>query len=152
MSHPIEYYEPVFTIGTIAKKIGVAVQTIRMYEQEGLIIPYKTETGRRMYSLFDLDRLACIRRMITEEGINIQGIKRIFSFIPCWEFKGGLDNDCLSCPAYYDALGPCWSLRNKGEKCLTEDCRQCEVYRLEFHCNKLKSVIFGHDDKHKEQK
>ncbi len=88
----MDIYEPVFNIGIIAKKLGIAVQTVRLYEQEGLIIPFKTETNRRMYSMHDLERLRCIRKMIKEYGINIQGIKRIMSFIPCWEFKGGLDS------------------------------------------------------------
>ncbi len=141
----IDYYEPIMSIGMVAQKLNVAVQTIRLYEQEGLILPFKTASGRRLYSMHDLTRLHCIRKMIKENGLNLQGIKRIFSFIPCWEFKGGLDNDCLNCPAYYSAEGPCWSLSKKGDKCALEDCRSCKVYRLEFHCDKLKEIIFGHE-------
>ncbi|NOX88579.1 MAG: MerR family transcriptional regulator [Calditrichaeota bacterium] len=152
MNHPVDYYEPVLTIGTVAKKIDVSVQTIRLYEQEGLVIPFKTDSGRRMYSMHDLDRLFCIRKMIAEDRMNLQGIKRILSFVPCWEFKGGLDKDCLNCPAYYEAEGPCWSLRNKGEKCILEDCRTCEVYRLDFHCDKIKKIIFGHERPQNETK
>ncbi len=145
MDEQVDYYEPIMAIGTIAQKLDIAVQTVRLYEQEGLILPHKTPTGRRLYSMHDLNRLRCIRRMIKDDGLNLQGIKRIFSLIPCWEFKGGLDNDCRNCPAYYSAEGPCWSLSKVGEKCALEDCRSCPVYRLEFHCNKLKSLIFGHN-------
>lgn len=140
----VDFYEPVLTIGTVAKKLNVAVQTIRLYEQEGLILPFKTESGRRMYSMHDLQRLSCVRKMITEHGINIQGIKRIMSFVPCWEFKGGLDSECRQCPAYYEATGPCWNNNKVGEKCQAEDCRSCPVYRIELNCEKLKEVIFGH--------
>jgi MerR family transcriptional regulator, heat shock protein HspR len=140
----IEMHEPVFTIGVIAKKLDIAVQTIRLYEQEGLIIAYKTETGRRMYSMHDLERLKCIRSMITEKGMNLQGIKRIMALIPCWEFRGGLDDQCLKCPAYYEANGPCWSISNVSEKCKLEDCRSCHVYKINMTCSKLKEVIFGH--------
>ena len=143
-STSIEMHEPVFTIGVIAKKLNIAVQTVRLYEQEGLIIAYKTPSGRRMYSIHDLERLKCIRSMITEKGMNLQGIKRIMALIPCWEFKGGLDEDCLKCPAYYEANGPCWSISNVSEKCKLEDCRSCHVYKINMTCSKLKEVIFGH--------
>lgn len=144
---PIDPYEPLFSIGVIAEKIGVAVQTIRLYEQEGLILPFKTASGQRRYSLHDLERLQCIRQMITGEGVNLQGIKRIMALIPCWEFRGGLDNQCRQCPAYYEASGPCWSLRNVGQKCIHEDCRRCTVYRISLPCSKMKEVIYGHSRK-----
>lgn len=137
-------FAPIFTIGTVAKMLNVSVQTIRMYEQEGLIIPAKTDTGRRMYSLNDVERLDCIRKMIVEKGLNINGIRKIMSLIPCWEFKGGLDEDCKNCPAYYDASGPCWSLPKVGEKCTNANCRECPVYQINFSCGKLKEIIYGH--------
>lgn len=140
----VDPYAPVFTIGTVAKMLEVSVQTIRLYEAEGLILPYKTETGRRMYSMWDLERLECIRRMILEGGLNITGIKKLMSLVPCWEFKGGLDDDCKECPAYYEAEGPCWSLKYVGAKCMDQDCRECHVYRINFSCGKIKEILYGH--------
>ena len=144
MSIDVDLFEPVLTIGTVAKKLSIAVQTVRMYEEEGLILAYKTDTGRRMYSMHDLERLRCIRTMITEHGLNLNGIKKMMSLIPCWEFKGGLDDQCQKCPAYYEANGPCWTTKNIGPKCQETDCRECPVYRIEVNCNKIKEVIFGH--------
>jgi MerR family transcriptional regulator/heat shock protein HspR len=140
----LDQFEPVFTIGTIAKKLDLAVQTLRLYEHEGLILPYKTDTRRRMYSLHDLQRLRCIRNLIKKDGLNLQGIKRMMSLVPCWEFKGGLDEDCQGCPAYSQVRKPCWSLENVGNKCVGEDCRNCPVYRLEVSCEKLKKIIYNH--------
>lgn len=140
----VDKHEPVLTIGTVAGKLSVAVQTIRLYEQEGLIIPFKTESGRRMYSMSDLERLRCIRKMIVEHGLNLKGIRRLMALIPCWEFKGGLDEECKKCPAYYEATGACWTLSNVGSKCQLQDCRSCPVYRIELNCDKIKEVVFGH--------
>jgi len=137
-------YEPILTIGTVAQILGVAVQTVRLYEEEGFVIPSRTKSGRRMFSLSDVERLKCLRKMITEYGVNLAGVKRLLSLIPCWEFKGGLDSDCKSCPAYYEASAPCWSLRSKGTKCMLADCRDCPVYRIEMSCEKMKEIIFGH--------
>ncbi|MGD9487875.1 MAG: MerR family transcriptional regulator [Calditrichaceae bacterium] len=144
MKKKIDIYDAVLTIGTVAKLVDVAVQTIRMYEQAGLILPVKTSTGRRMYSARDVDRLRCVRNMIREHGLNLNGIKRLMSLLPCWEFKGGLDEDCRHCPAYYDLEGPCWTLRNVGDKCKNANCRDCEVYRMELDCKRLKEIVFGH--------
>jgi hypothetical protein len=46
--------EPRYAIGEAAKRAGVAVQTLRMYEQAGLLLPHKTASGRRRYSNSDL--------------------------------------------------------------------------------------------------
>ncbi|TFL19464.1 MerR family transcriptional regulator [Jannaschia formosa] len=49
-------------IGTLAKRTGTKVQTIRYYEQIGLLPePGRTEGGQRRYGDTDLDRLAFIR-------------------------------------------------------------------------------------------
>lgn len=136
-------YEPLLTIGTVAGKLKIAVQTVRLYEQEGLIISHKTPGGHRMFSLHDLERLICVRKMITESGMNLQGIKKLLSLIPCWEFKGGLDEECKNCSAYYEAKGPCWHAESVGSKCQNQDCRQCPVYQMEFSCDKIKEVIFS---------
>ncbi len=142
MNTTIDKYEPIFTIGAIASKLNVAVQTVRLYEEEGLVLPFKTRTNRRMYSLHDLERLICIRQMITEHGLNLNGIRKIFSLLPCWRYKKGLDADCLNCPVYHKAIGPCWSIKEVGEKCKTENCRECPVYRLPVNCNSLKEIIY----------
>lgn len=143
-SEVVDKYQPSLTIGTVAKKLAVSVQTVRLYEQQGLILPYKSASGHRLYSRHDLDRLSCIREMITSQGLNLKGVKRLMSMIPCWEFKGGLDEDCRNCPAYYEANGPCWTRGDVGPKCQLADCRTCPVYQVEINCNKLKEVIFGH--------
>jgi len=140
----IDMHEPILTIGTVAEKLGIAVQTVRLYEQEGLIISFKTKSGRRKFSMHDLERLTCIRQMITTNGLNISGIKRLMSLIPCWELKGGLDEDCKGCPVYYHSDGPCWNSEKVGKKCMSQDCRSCSVYKIDLHCNKLKEVIYGH--------
>ena len=140
----IDKHEPLLTIGVIAKKLNIAVQTVRLYEQEGLIIAHKTASRRRMFSLHDLERLKCIRTMITEHAMNLQGIKRMMALIPCWELKDGLDEECQQCPAYYEASGPCWSISNVGDKCQLQDCRSCKVYQINMTCSKLKEVIYGH--------
>ena len=53
---------PEFTIGHLAKESGVKVQTVRYYEQIGLMPePYRSEGNQRLYASEHVDRLAFIR-------------------------------------------------------------------------------------------
>ncbi len=51
-----------FTIGKLARESGCKVQTIRYYEQIGLLPePYRSEGNQRLYDRVDVDRLSFIR-------------------------------------------------------------------------------------------
>ncbi len=67
---------PLYMIGVAAELAGVHPQTLRAYEQKGLVTPQRTRGGTRMYSQADIDRLHLINEL-TEEGINLAGVMRI---------------------------------------------------------------------------
>ncbi len=51
------------TIGKLAKQSGVGIDTVRFYEREGLLPKAtRTQSGYRLYSVADVDRLRFIRR------------------------------------------------------------------------------------------
>lgn len=75
--HPhVDRNRPLYMIGVAADLAGVHPQTLRAYEQKGIVTPQRTSGGTRMYSLEDLDRLALVGEL-TEEGINLAGVRRI---------------------------------------------------------------------------
>ena len=52
-----------FQIGTLSRRTGVNVETIRYYEREGLLAkPQRTAGGYRAYRPQDAQRLGVIRR------------------------------------------------------------------------------------------
>jgi len=64
-------------IGTLAKRTGTKVQTIRYYEQIGLLPePGRTEGGQRRYGDKDLDRLAFIRHA-RQLGFTLEAIREL---------------------------------------------------------------------------
>lgn len=69
--------EPVYTIGVAARLLGVSPQTLRVIEREGLLEPHRTEANIRLYSENDLLLLRRIRFLISEEGVNLAGVKLI---------------------------------------------------------------------------
>ena len=51
-------------IGDLAAAIGVTTQTVRYYEELGLVAPSRTKGGTRVYSTSDMDRLRAIQRLV----------------------------------------------------------------------------------------
>ena len=51
---------PVYMIGVAAQLAGMHPQTLRSYEQKGLVTPQRTSGNTRMYSQADIERLALI--------------------------------------------------------------------------------------------
>lgn len=68
--------KPVYMISVAAELAGVHPQTLRMYEQKGLVSPQRTSGNTRMYSQADIDQLELINEL-TSEGINLAGVIRI---------------------------------------------------------------------------
>jgi len=68
---------PVYVISVAAQLSGMHPQTLRAYDRLGLVSPGRTARGGRRYSLRDILNLREIQRLSQEEGINLQGIKRI---------------------------------------------------------------------------
>ncbi|EEE48130.1 HTH-type transcriptional regulator ZntR (plasmid) [Labrenzia sp. THAF191b] len=65
------------TIGGLAKKTGTKVQTIRYYEQIGLLPePDRTEGGQRRYSNEQLDKLSFIRHS-RQLGFSLEEIREL---------------------------------------------------------------------------
>jgi MerR family transcriptional regulator/heat shock protein HspR len=68
---------PVFMIGIAAELIGVHPQTLRMYEQKGLLRPRKSLKNTRLYSQEDIELGRYIQKLTQEMGMNLAGVKRI---------------------------------------------------------------------------
>ena len=75
---------PLYMISVAAELAGVHPQTLRIYEQKGLVSPQRTSGNTRMYSQADIERLQLINAL-TDEGLNLAGVIRIL------DLKGRLD-------------------------------------------------------------
>ncbi len=128
-------------IGDIAKKLGVAVSTVRKYEAAGVVLPVRTFGRHRLFSEDDLFWLSCVRDMITNRGMTLEAIKRMVSMIPCGELRKCHIDDRLKCPAYTEDSMRCWLLAGTRSDCSTADCRTCIVYKRVTHCENMKILI-----------
>jgi MerR family transcriptional regulator/heat shock protein HspR len=68
---------PIYMISVAADLVGMHPQTLRMYEQKGLIRPKRTPGGTRLYSEADVERLRIVQRLTTELGLNLAGVELV---------------------------------------------------------------------------
>ncbi len=67
----------VFMISVAAELADMHPQTLRMYEQRGLITPKRSPRGTRLYSQDDVERLRRIQEMTATLGLNLAGVERV---------------------------------------------------------------------------
>ena len=68
---------PRYMISVAADLVGMHPQTLRIYENKGLLRPKRTAGNTRLYSDADLDRLRLIQRLTNELGLNLAGVEQV---------------------------------------------------------------------------
>jgi MerR family transcriptional regulator/heat shock protein HspR len=68
----------VFMISVAAELAEMHPQTLRQYEQRGLIAPKRSPKNTRLYSQRDVERLRRIQEM-TAEGLNLVGVEIVLA-------------------------------------------------------------------------
>jgi MerR family transcriptional regulator/heat shock protein HspR len=111
-------------IGDVARLVDLSVQTIRLYEAEGLLISFKSSKGTRWYSEANIRWIQEIQELLTE-GVNFAGIRRLLAQLPCWEIKPCNQEQRDNCSMRTEGRLPCWISPSK--LCL-EQLKEC------FHC------------------
>jgi MerR family transcriptional regulator/heat shock protein HspR len=72
-----ERERPRYMISVAAELVGMHPQTLRIYEQKGLLQPKRTAGNTRLYSDADVERLRLIQRLTTELGLNLAGVEHV---------------------------------------------------------------------------
>ena len=91
---------PLYMISVAAELAGVHPQTLRAYEQKGLVTPQRTSGNTRMYSQADIERLGLINEL-TNEGINLAGVTRILDLQGRLDARDDKSTTCTSgCAAW----------------------------------------------------
>lgn len=72
-----ESAKALYMISIAAKLAGMHPQTLRIYEQKGLITPARTPKNTRLYSEEDIRRLRYIQKLTTELGMNLAGVEKV---------------------------------------------------------------------------
>ncbi len=70
---------PSFTVSVAARLADMHPQTLRGYDRLGLVVPSRSKGRGRRYTLRDIAKLRHIQHLSQEEGITLEGIRRILS-------------------------------------------------------------------------
>jgi len=140
-SKPDVLCEPVMTIGEAAEKTNLSESALRKYENEGLIIYHRSSGNVRVLSEEDINRIDCIKKLIKEKGLNLEGIRRLWALFPCWECNECKPEEIECCSAIQDSNRPCWMTKAKESGKTRELCRMCDVYRAVADCSEEMKFI-----------
>ena len=68
---------PRYMISVAAEIVGMHPQTLRIYENKGLIRPKRTAGNTRLYSEADIQRLQLIQQLMNDLGLNLAGVEQV---------------------------------------------------------------------------
>lgn len=73
--------KPIFTLSVAAEILALHPRTLRIYEEHGLVVPYRTQTQRRRYSQNDIKKFQFIQFLTQRRRVNLEGVKIILSML-----------------------------------------------------------------------
>lgn len=85
-----------FPISVVADILKVHQRTLRIYDDEQLLVPSRSAKNRRLYSINDIERGKFIQYLTRELGINLAGIKIIFHLLAQQEVPSSQYMDHIS--------------------------------------------------------
>jgi DNA-binding transcriptional MerR regulator len=88
-------------IGDLAAKTGVAPRLLRYYEEVGILHPFRSGNGYRVYGEPAVDRVLQIRELL-EAGLTTEMIREV---LPCLEAVKEETQTPAACPAAKDLDG-----------------------------------------------
>jgi MerR family transcriptional regulator, heat shock protein HspR len=112
---------PIYMISVAAELVGVHPQTLRLYENKGLVRPQRTPGGTRLYSESDVERLRIVQRLTTEVGLNLAGVELVLR----------LEDELRKAHVHIDRLQK--QLREDVQRVHKEYRRDLVLYREERH-------------------
>jgi len=123
-----ELSSPEYTIGEVAKKLGIVVPLIRMLEKTGLVLSARDEHRKRLYSQCDIDYIDALIKVARSKDYSLEDMNQCIGAIKCWEVI-----DCPlevreKCPQYTEFNKPCWVGKDCPEQEREVVCRECPVY------------------------
>ena len=133
--------ETLYSPRQVAQLLGLSVETLRLYEREGLFVPYKLSSGHRRFTEADIKWIECIQKQIHENKLNFAGIRYLLSMLPCHEMKNCCMEDYRDCPAGSKSCRPCWDFEGTPCRIKGENCRTCVVYQQVLNIDHLKEIL-----------
>lgn len=73
--------KPIFPSSIAADILSLHPRTLRIYEELGLVVPFRTETQRRRYSQNDISKTRFIQFLTQSRRVNLEGVRIILEML-----------------------------------------------------------------------
>jgi MerR family redox-sensitive transcriptional activator SoxR len=120
-------------IGDLVKRSGVAASALRFYEDQGLLVSQRSDSGRRHYARSDLRRLAFIRAA-QAVGLSLDQVRAALAELPDGRTPTAADWERLSSswrPILDQRIAELTRLRDTLSSCIGCGClslSKCALY------------------------
>ena len=74
-------------IGAIARTLGVHPRTLRIYDQQNILIPQRSDGDRRIYSFNDVEKAKLVLFLTRNLALNLSGVKIILAMLEQMKVK-----------------------------------------------------------------
>jgi len=78
---------PILSVGAVAKSLNVHQRTLRIYDEQGILVPQRSKLNRRLYTLDDIERGKFILFLTRNLAINLAGVKIILRLLETSKVK-----------------------------------------------------------------
>ncbi len=82
--------EPVLSIGKVATTLNVHQRTLRIYDEQNLLVAKRSKQNRRLYSLNDIEKGRLIQFLTRNLAINLAGVRIILKLLEIGKVKPDL--------------------------------------------------------------
>lgn len=72
---------PILPIGAVAKVLSVHQRTLRIYDEQEILVPKRSSTNKRLYTLEDVELGRFVLFLTRNLAINLAGVKIIMALI-----------------------------------------------------------------------
>lgn len=79
--------EPILSIGKVAQALNLHQRTLRIYDEQNLLVARRSKQNRRLYSLNDIERGKLIQFLTRNLAINLAGVKIILKLLETGKIK-----------------------------------------------------------------
>lgn len=120
------------SIGQVSERTGLAPSAIRFYEEEGLVYPFRTDSGQRRFDRADIRRLSFV--MISQGlGFTLPQIREALKSLPEGRTPTKRDWERISARFRRDLdarIAQMTALREKLDGCIGCGCLSLKTCRL----------------------
>ena len=84
---PFDSDAGLLSIGALARALGIHPRTLRIYDQQKILTPKRSDGDRRLYSMNDYEKAKVVQFLTRNLALNLSGVKIILGMLDVAKVK-----------------------------------------------------------------